>query len=162
MTSRNAVEPSLSLEWIMTTVCYRDGVLASDSLGCQGTFYGGSFQKIYQFNGFSVGVSGRMDEGTKFIKWLEHFNPFRPKRPPDRFNFTDMQALLIDSENNIWYYHNHGHPVKVKDAFFAIGSGRYAAMPAMEAGASAKDAVKIAMKYDTQTGGDIQIISCSK
>jgi len=80
----------------MTTVCYRDKVLASDSQGCQGTYYGGSFQKIHQVNDVIVGTAGKLDEGTKFIKWLKHFKPFRPKHPPNRFNFDDMQALVVN------------------------------------------------------------------
>jgi ATP-dependent protease HslVU (ClpYQ) peptidase subunit len=49
--------------------------------------------------------------------------------------------------------------VKLRETFWAIGSGEQAAMVAMHMGATAKEAVEMAKRVDPYTGGRVREFS---
>lgn len=70
----------------------------------------------------------------------------------------DVCALVIMPGGSVWYYAGHKSftgPLVAR--FFAIGSGEDYAVAAMSMGASALDAVKIAMEHDVFTAGPVQV-----
>jgi len=46
----------------------------------------------------------------------------------------------------------------VRAPFYALGSGYQVAMGAMEFGATAEEAVRAAIKWDTGSGGDVTVL----
>lgn len=50
---------------------------------------------------------------------------------------------------------NHDGPSEMRAPFYADGSGWEIALGAMAAGATAEEAVHIASRYDTKTGGSV-------
>jgi len=64
-----------------------------------------------------------------------------------------MSALVMSKEG-CWEYDENCNPTRITKSF-AIGTGRVAAMAAMKAGATAKQAAQIATELDTLCGGEI-------
>lgn len=132
----------------MTTIAYRDGVLASDSLVTLGsTKVHGSYQKIRRVGGHLIGTAGSVAACQSFIDWVRCGDDESP--PPK----GEYNALIIDPRGRVREMENGSVlPVPRGAKFFAIGSGAPYALAAMYAGASATEAVKIAAKIDTSTG----------
>ncbi len=136
----------------MTTIVYRDGVLASDSqCGCGGMIEG-STKKITQAkDGTMGGLAGDLSSCTKFLDWVESAE--RAKTDPP--NTGEDEGLLIKPSGEVFVAHN-GVLSKLDAPFAILGSGARLAAGAMAMGASAKKAVKIACEFDSGSGGKIQ------
>ena len=132
----------------MTTIAYRDGVLAADSLVTLGsTKVHGSYQKIRRIGQYLVGTAGSVACCQAFVDWLKSNDDSHP--PPK----GEYGALIVDPRGRVREIENGSVlPVPRGAKFFAIGSGSPYALAAMYAGATAVDAVKIAAKIDTSTG----------
>jgi hypothetical protein len=48
--------------------------------------------------------------------------------------------------------------MRSKRGFYAVGSGSHLALGALEAGASPKQAIKIASRYDSGTNNDVRVL----
>lgn len=138
----------------MTTICYRDGVLASDSLVTLGsTKVHGSYQKIRRIDGYLVGTAGSVAACQAFVDWLRMGG--EDDTPPK----GEYGALIVDTKGKVREIENGSIlPVPRGAKFFALGSGGPYALAAMYAGASAAEAVKIAAKIDTNTGLPIKTL----
>jgi len=68
----------------------------------------------------------------------------------------DCDVEIIELRmDGIWVYEGTIIPAKIKDDFYAIGTGSAYAMAAMYLGMSPKQAIEIAAKFDPATGGPI-------
>lgn len=142
----------------MTTITYRDGVLAADSLATMGdTKAHGHYQKIRRIGDHLVGAAGSVADSQHFVDWLKHGDE---NVPPPKGNYS---ALIIDPRGRVREIENGSVlPVPRGAKFFAVGSGAPFALAAMYAGASAAEAVKIAAKIDTATGLPVKTLKLSK
>lgn len=142
----------------MTTIAYRDGVLASDSLVTLGnTKVHGSYQKIRRIGDHLLGTAGSVAACQQFIDWVKSGND---EDPPPKGEYS---ALIIDPRGRVREMENGSVlPVPRGAKFFAIGSGAPYALAAMYAGATATEAVKIAAKIDTSTGLPVKTLKLSK
>lgn len=138
----------------MTTIAYRDGVMAADSkVGC-GTTVRGEIQKLYRVNGNVIGFSGALGTGLRFLRWVEAGMPDdRPSLPHD----DGFRGLLARSDGVCLTFDSDLMAQQIDAPFHACGSGVEIALGAMAAGASAEEAVKIAAQYDVYTGGTIRV-----
>ena len=132
----------------MTTICYRDGVLAADSLVTLGsTKVHGSYQKIRRIGEYLVGTAGAVADCQAFVVWLKACDSTQP--PPK----GEYGALVVGPQGRVREIENGSVlPCPRGAKFFALGSGGPYALAAMYAGATATEAVKIAAKIDTSTG----------
>lgn len=132
----------------MTTIAYRDGVLAADSLVTLGsTKVHGSYQKIRRIGEYLVGTAGSVADCQAFVVWLKECDSTQP--PPK----GEYDALVVGPQGRVREIENGSVLPSPRGAkFFALGSGGPFALAAMYAGASATEAVKIAAKIDTSTG----------
>lgn len=142
----------------MTTVAYRDGVLAADTLGC--SHIRRHCKKLHRVGDSILGFSGNYMDCLHFVRWFEKkdgpltFANFRN----DNSDAPDVAAIVVcNGEAEKWT--EHCQPTPIYEPFFAIGSGAQAAMAAMHMGASAKEAVKIAMLIDPHTAGEVETLS---
>lgn len=145
----------------MTTIAYRDGIMAADSRA----FSGGSTpigfkRKLFEMpDGSVVGVSTNQPGlGEWFVDWLSgkiSEDPHNIREPVLQGN-TEFTALHVTPLGNVFFYHDSLYPSgPLTDEFFAIGSGDRYAIGAMLMGASAVRAVEIAMQVDPWTDGEI-------
>lgn len=140
----------------MTTIVYRDGVMAADS-------------RAYAGDSSTIGMKTkihRLDDGTLFgassnavgadgilRRWVEAgcLPAQASDMKPDTF-----EVLLVRPNGDVFYAHdNLGLTGPLTADFFAIGSGDKYAKGALRMGASAVKAVEVASLEDAWTGGPI-------
>ena len=143
----------------MTTVAYRDGVMAADTLGVRFDMPRICY-KVHRVGDAIIGAAGNYSDCLVFVEWwrdghdlkkLPEFKMYRGE--PDA---PDIEALVLTADGlDRWTEHFQHDPIL--DPFFAIGSGAGAAMAAMHMGADAAEAVRIASLVFMSTGGDVQV-----
>lgn len=140
----------------MTTVAYRDGVLASDGrVTIKDVVDSDNDRKIFRLSDGSVfGMAGEYIGGLKLLALMkQQAKKPAPKLPSPTLKGT--KALFITPENTLWYFEVDFWE-KLKHPYYAIGSGGKFALAAMDAGADAKAAVRIGMKRDVYSGGKLR------
>lgn len=142
----------------MTTIAYREGVLAADSRLTREDEASGTWshacQKIYRvFAGTDdvalIATAGESGPGELFVEQYQ-------RRKLVRADFVDADfECLVRTRRGLFLYDRWCIATEIKEPFFAIGSGAKAAMGAMHAGASAIRAVEIACKIDPYTAAPV-------
>lgn len=140
----------------MTTIAYRDDVIAADTqVTCGGTI-DGWVQKAFRKGGLLYATSGSSGLGDGFLSWVAggmkgDAPSLRGEKGDDAHGY-----LFPGGDRVVWRYDNvwatHYAP------FFAYGSGAEIALGAMIAGATAEEAVRAAAERDTATGGEITVL----
>jgi ATP-dependent protease HslVU (ClpYQ) peptidase subunit len=138
----------------MTTIAYKDGIIAYDGRVSRGsTIVYDDFDKMREREGvcfFGTGSTGDINEliGAWFGEEIVG------ECGANALVLHDGSLTLIGyDEGKVWK-----SPV-VLDRSYSIGSGSEHALTAMDMGASAYQAVEIAMKRDSCTGGKIRTIT---
>jgi|OM-RGC.v1.025169732 20S proteasome, alpha and beta subunits len=135
----------------MTTIAFRDGVLATDTLIVDGRTICGHAVKISRSpRGDIGGLAGNLSDMTAFIAWLKSGADIR-----DLPCAKKSDGLLIRANGSMFWV-NDGVESLFSAPFAAIGSGAPIAIGAMEHGATAIEAVKAAIKHDPDTGGRVR------
>lgn len=131
----------------MTTIAYRNGIMAADS-GCfNGGLYEGQVDKISILPDIGVlGCCGEYGAILKVVEWLTAGG--KPNERPRLSRSSEFAGLLVKQDGGVVHYQLGLRPLRMAAEFHAIGSGRHIAIGAMAAGASAEDAVRIACHYD--------------
>ena len=134
----------------MTTITHKDGIVAYDSRLTSGTSISSEVSKKRHLSrGVEFFMCGSTADHKQFIE--AYFDGRSPRKE------LDVTAIIVASgsvykagagDGELW--------VQPAANQCAIGSGRHNAITAMDMGATAKEAVKWAMKRDTGTGGRIR------
>lgn len=141
----------------MTTVAYRNGVMAADSQATSS--FKQKCQKIHKVGDSIFGVCGSLSSAYLFLEWIKHDRrdwveseraPPSPLTDDDNFDAIE----LCEEGLFLWDGKLTRRPVDIE--FYAIGSGSDFAMGAMAMGADAVQAVKVANTLDPYTGGAIK------
>jgi hypothetical protein len=136
----------------MTVIVCRDGVMAADSAVWAGDIFSGHDRKITRLaDGRLVGSAGWRPEIERFLRWL---GGSEAKPPP--VGDCDFAALIL-ARCGIWrvnhkfdlYRHIGGWAVEGAHDEFLLG--------ALAAGASAAEAVRLAIIYCRRAGGEVQV-----
>jgi hypothetical protein len=143
----------------MTTIAYREGVLAGDSRAYSGGSTPiGTKQKIFQFDdGTMCGISTMMPGLSEQVAhWIG--TGMDRDHLPDQHQ-PNLTVLLVDPDGQVYIaidsYHFTG---PLEGSYFAIGSGDHYALGAMAMGADACRAVEVACDLDVWTGGTVRSI----
>lgn len=110
--------------------------------------------KARRIKGDLVGIAGSLSSGIAFWDWYKAGADKESGDIPD----PDLVALLLDSRGRLWCYESSLHKIRIEEPFYAIGSGHQAALAAMHRGATPAEAVRIAAKYDVNTGGRVRTL----
>lgn len=139
----------------MTTIAYRDGILAADTQINSGNGNrAGSLQKIGATkDGFWWAFSGACQKQAECAAWAE----VREGDPPE----IDGVLILIDPNGSHREWWGEGW-LSPNDPQAAWGSGERIARGAMFAGATAVDAVRAAIALDPESGGKITVLRRAK
>lgn len=107
-------------------------------------------------DGRVIGLAGGVEAGLRFIEAL------RAGRQPDfsEDDRAEFHALVMHPDGRIEEWETERFGVPVEDPFWAIGSGRVAALAAMHMGADATRAVEIAALCDVGTGNGWVAMRC--
>jgi hypothetical protein len=136
----------------MTTIAYRSGILAADSLVSHVTDYAGHIQKLVQApDGRVAAVAGSASYMHAFLTWVTEGFGGKPPEAQEADN-----AILVDGTMRVVIYDDRGSHILDISAlgFYATGSGGPFAMGAMFAGATAMKAVAAGMALDNNSGGE--------
>jgi ATP-dependent protease HslVU (ClpYQ) peptidase subunit len=161
----------------LTTIAFRDGVLASDSKISSGSdVFVGEFKKVFKLVveeqlswverlvfrkephqiEYLIGAAGTLSDIQEYIGCM-FLGEERTKGDYD----CSLLAIQQDEDGGyiIRKYDGglRGHVVNAKYA--SIGSGYEIALGAMYQGASAEEAVAAAMYHDNTSGGELQKVS---
>lgn len=137
----------------MTTVAYRDGVLAGDGRVAteSGSIHSDNQRKVHKLrDGRLFGYAGDTDDAERLRLSLLSDEP-----PPELRN---IQALLVQPDGSIDYYQGTVWQRLTSDPYYAIGTGGTAALVAMDCDKSAKQAVACAIRRDNNSGGKIKTV----
>ena len=142
----------------MTTIVYRDGVLAADDKAwSQGWIMPGTVRKILKTeDGRLLGGLGPLTNCARYIAWLKDVARDEAKRP-----IIDNDSCIIEVRGyEIIVIHDSGGIGEIEALpYKAFGSGRPVALGALYMGASAFDAVLAAIAHDDSTNGGVESIS---
>jgi len=137
----------------MTTIAARasTGEIAADSMvSGDDSFY--LVKKLRKGQESIYGGCGDWDKLLKFYNSLES--------GADLDSDTDVTVLELRSDG-IWIYESTIIPAKIKNDFWAIGTGANFAIAAMHLGLNPAEAVKLACLYDTSSHEPIDVMSLS-
>jgi len=136
----------------VTTVAYRDGILAADR---QCSYHCMPVAKIRRLkDGSLVGMAGNGPACEEAVSWLDCGGQ-KPVIDKDR-PFTLLRLYVNGRVEKI---EDLNYPLQILLPYFAIGSGADYAMGAMAHGATAEEAVLIATKHDESTGGGVDTLA---
>jgi len=138
----------------MTTIAYKDGVIAYDSQITRGdVIVYDDYEKCLERNGVKFFCSGSTPDFERMI------DVYFGAKPEGSINVTAfvldggrLMLSAVDSDTGLWK-----SPI-MRDRPYAIGSGEPYAFAAMDMGATAYQAVEMAAKRDTSTGGTIRTV----
>lgn len=138
----------------MTTIALNREMICSDSL-CVDSGARSVVQKIFAYDDHVIGFAGDVSQGLMFLAWHEAGG--QGEYPFD----GNFEAVVLYEDGTIYSYDSGLMPIKMEHEYYAIGSGKHAAMAAMLLGCDPLDAVKVAMQVDAGSDGDIQRIDLS-
>lgn len=144
----------------MTTIAANKYVMASDT---RMTEEGGPYtnvDKIYRVGNSILGFCGDAMMARYFVEWFRS-----PKRNPamlhkaiDELEYRSAIAVMELNPGGIFLWDGWGVPIKIRDPFYAIGSGSPAALAELKRNRKRTapiDAIRAAMSVDENTGGDV-------
>lgn len=159
----------------MTTIAYRDGRMAGDTLTLADGAGSIGFSKVRRVNGWLLGIAGSAGLGRLAMEEAEDL--LSEDVPPTRFlDLTDiceggtgedgdaketLQLLMVHPVHGVWCAElsSKGWLIATKntgpDKYAAIGSGAMGALCAMHCGASAVRALVACRVHCHETDGDI-------
>lgn len=137
----------------MTTIAYKDGVMVADG---RITLYDGiisdNLTKIVKLSdGALLAVVGEFAYAASIRRHLEDEDVDLPTG-------DSFKALLVETDGTIKLYEGEGDFYEVPADRIALGSGGHFAYGAMEMGATAEEAVAVAIKRDPCSGGRVQVL----
>jgi hypothetical protein len=134
----------------LTTIAWRNGYLAADTLWTANGARDDYGPKIERIGTLLVGCSGPVPVGIKFRAWVS--GGFNGPSPLD----GDGNGLIVWPHGVVGWC--QAGPWPVSAPFYCLGSGSDYATGAMEMGATAEEAVRVAMLHDYCTGGEITVL----
>lgn len=105
---------------------------------------------------YLAGHAGNWNFCHAYLAWMKGHRADKPQLPSGE----SVTFLLVDVMGQLYHVESSLEiaPLKARDKFHAIGSGRGEAIGAMAMGASARKAVQIASRYNTGVGMGIDVV----
>lgn len=140
----------------MTTIAYRNGMIAGDTLFSGGGIHDCTVVKVARNErGDLAGASGEAVYCHQFLEWFTGGEKFDAPEVPEGGTAFIVRA---NDQGRVECWEKPGF-FTVMAPYYAIGSGRELAYGAMAFGAEAHQAVSCAAKHCVHTGGDVVAIS---
>jgi ATP-dependent protease HslVU (ClpYQ) peptidase subunit len=139
----------------MTTIAYKDGVIAYDSQVTRGdVITDDDYEKCIEQKGVKFFCTGAVADHQRLV---DAYFGAKPEGNIDAAALvTDGEILMhiaVDDDTGLWK-----SPIRL-DRVYAIGSGTPYAFAAMDMGGTAYQAIEAAKKRDTSTGGTIRTLT---
>lgn len=139
----------------MTTICTDGETIAADMLVTGNGLTHGTVSKLAKAqDGSIIGIAGSPFDLYSFVEWYEG-----DRNQP--WSAAEDTEILVLSPGGVIQCFNHLGRSFVCTAPQAIGSGAGVAYGALAVGASPKQAIEAASKYDYRTSGGVESMSAS-
>ncbi len=136
----------------MTVICYKDGMLASDSQVTRDGTITGTADKIFKNKqGMLLGLSG---DWKDIVLVTQLFMTYDESM---EFPNTNYEGILVYPDGEVMIL-EEGVGLPLKAPYYAVGTGADFAFGAMHAGADAIGAVEAAIMYSDDCGFPVQIL----
>lgn len=143
----------------MTTIAYRDGVMASDSGSWNGDACHGWARKLARAtDGTLYGVSGSAAKAHEFLRWVDGGQCGERPTPGKVGDRGDFIVLICKPDDDVILLTHEGEE-HYQAPYFAVGAAAAVAFGAMHAGATAWDAIAAANEHGEGCHGAVQVIS---
>lgn len=149
----------------MTTIAYKDGIIATDTLVTRGGFIqSNNFDKLtleYLSDGTFVcyAFSGNVSDVNKARYYIRQGDLvdkiFDCLSVIKIYKTKDGEIIIAEAEDNLFFEPVSNEPI-------ALGSGLAIALTAMDLGCNSVEAVRQAIERDVYTGGDIKYIDLNE
>lgn len=141
----------------MTTIAWDGKTLAADRQITFNAIKEGSITKILKRkkDGILLAASGALPLAYAFHQWFLAGGKGKP--PPCKVDDSTCAVQLLYPSGKLVSYDKVGKYEKKLDVF-AEGTGYELALGAMAAGATAEEAVRIASRFDTKTGSEVDTL----
>lgn len=133
----------------MTTIAWKTGTLAADSLCTDDNTAILVTKAMQRADGDVAGAAGNIDQCAGFIAWWSAGMKGDP--PP----INEIAAIF--TVNGLPYIMSGGLPGTPLKSYAAVGSGSQGALAAMKLGHSPEEAVAAVSGVDPSTGGPIDV-----
>jgi hypothetical protein len=145
----------------MTVICWDGATVAADSLECYGSTRSAKpVQKLRERKGFIFACTGTGAMFEPLIEW--YLNDCPKDQIPQCGDSHKDTKLLVFKGGKAWVLSaDLPHPAELY-APDAWGVGADMAIGAMEAGATAAQAVEICIKREVYVGGPVQVIDLTQ
>lgn len=136
----------------MTTIAYRSGIICCDSRATEGdTIITDRCRKYFKRNGWRFWLAGATSQFAQFVIDCASDSAKTTARDVHGFAVMGGDVFRVDCIGGRVNFD------RITEEYDAIGSGQAFALAAMDAGATACEAVKIAAKRDPGTGGRVRV-----
>jgi hypothetical protein len=144
----------------VTTIAYRDGIIAADNGLCDGGLLQCNMKKIARNeSGEIAGACGEASWIFAFLDWFaKPSSNLSPSIPRDKDGNAEAKGFLVRTDGVIRVFNARGF-LDVQAPYYSIGSGSLVAVGAMWEGASAMRAVAASIAHDESTWGDIDFFN---
>lgn len=112
-------------------------------------------RKIRRVGQAIVGAAGNGVAIAKFFRWFESGE----QDDPPKFGKDDELSAMVLTPAGLFVYDTGCEPEEVLDEFYAVGSGKQAALAAMHLGCDPFKAVEIAARVDTMTATPVDVLA---
>lgn len=138
----------------MTTIAYKDGIMAGDSRISHGNVTVGTTVKVFKnYRGELLGGCGAFSDLVALRDWFLEGMKGEPPEPQG-----NTEAMFVKSDGEVMYV--WGQRMSALEApYHAIGSGMHLALGAMAVGANATQAVAVACHLDNGSGGPVHVVA---
>jgi hypothetical protein len=113
----------------------------------------GGYYSVCKLRHWKDGVAGAAGDWVQILKF---FNSI--ENGGDLDSDCDVECMELRADG-IWVYESTIIPARIKEPFYAIGTGSAYALAAMHLGKSPREAVEIAALFDPATRGPIDVIT---
>lgn len=135
----------------MTVIAYRNGVLAADTGVWRGALWIGEVEKIARIGPVLAGASGRETDVQVFFEWV--LNGRNPDARPEMSK--DFEGCVVEPDGVFRLYHKKLIASSGTSEWGSAGSGFEFLSGCMAAGATAPEAIALAIKYHESAAGRV-------
>lgn len=142
----------------MTTVAWDGKCLAVDARSSSNdVILSERHTKAIKVGKVIAAATGTTARCREFLAWVAAGMPGEPPANPHPQNSEWSYWGIVITPDQAWVFQEPG-VVPVTAPYYAMGTGRDFALGAMAMGASAYEAVKVAMRHDVFSGGEITVL----
>lgn len=145
----------------MTTLVYRNNVLASDSQATENpTMMKHDIEKLFLFDNAVIGICGNLFMAHMFLTLYKQSMNKKKIEPSDDWIDTadDEIEIMVMKEDKLFLFDYRLTPVDISSlSYYAMGSGEDVAYGALYMGATAAEAVQAAASRDSSTSSKVMV-----